>query len=154
MPEVSSWRDLLRIMISSAKERERLANEVGVSSVTISRWVTGNFEPRPQSLQRLIQVVPGEYREEFHALVAREYPHLAHPASFYEPPELSGEFFRRAPDPGIRAGGRRDPSPRSGDPRTRAPAARRVARRNVSGRHHGLDVAAHVEVPDHLAVPR
>ncbi len=95
MPEVSSWRDLLRIMISSAKERERLANEVGVSSVTISRWVTGNFEPRPQSLQRLIQVVPGEYREEFHALVARAYPHMANPASFYEPPELAAEFFRR-----------------------------------------------------------
>lgn len=95
MPEVSSWRDLLRIMISSAKERERLANEVGVSSVTISRWVTGNFEPRPQSLQRLIHAVPGEYREEFHALVARAYPHMANPASFYEPPELPSEFFRR-----------------------------------------------------------
>jgi hypothetical protein len=95
MAEVSSWRDLLRIMISSTKERERLANEVGVSSVTISRWVTGNFEPRPQSLQRLIHAVPGEYREEFHALVARAYPHMANPASFYEPPELPSEFFRR-----------------------------------------------------------
>jgi hypothetical protein len=95
MPEVSSWRDLLRIMISSAKERERLASEVGVTSVTISRWVAGNFEPRPQSLQRLIYAVPGEYREEFHALVARAYPHMANPASFYEPPELPSEFFRR-----------------------------------------------------------
>jgi len=95
MREVSSWRDLLRIIISSTKERERLANEVGVSSVTISRWVTGNFEPRPQSLQRLIHVVPSEYREEFHTLVGRVYPHLANPASFFEPPELPSEFFRR-----------------------------------------------------------
>ena len=83
MSEVSSWRDLLRIIINSPRERERLANEVGVSSVTISRWGIGNFEPRPQSLQRLIHVVPSEYREEFHALVAREYPHLANPASFF-----------------------------------------------------------------------
>jgi transcriptional regulator with XRE-family HTH domain len=95
MREVSSWRDLLRIIISSTKERERLANEVGVSSVTISRWANGNFEPRPQSLQRLIHVVPSEYREEFHALVGRVYPHLANPASFFEPPELPSEFFRR-----------------------------------------------------------
>jgi transcriptional regulator with XRE-family HTH domain len=95
MSDVSSWRDLLRIMISSAKERERLANEVGVSSVTISRWVTGNFEPRPQSLQRLIHAVPSEYREEFHELVARAYPHMANPATLYEPSELPSEFFRR-----------------------------------------------------------
>jgi transcriptional regulator with XRE-family HTH domain len=95
MHETSSWRDLLRNIISSTKERERLANEVGVSPITISRWATGNFEPRPQSLQRLIHVIPGEYREEFQALVARVYPHLANPASFYEPPELSSEFFRR-----------------------------------------------------------
>ncbi len=95
MAETSSWRELLRTIIGTSKERERLANEVGVTPITISRWANGNFEPRPQSLQRLIHVVPGEYREEFHALVAREYPHLANPASFYEPPELSGEFFRR-----------------------------------------------------------
>ena len=95
MPEASSWRDLLRVIINSPRERERLANEVGVSSVTISRWGTGNFEPRPQSLQRLIHVVPSEYREEFHALVAREYPNLANPATFFEPPELPSEFFRR-----------------------------------------------------------
>jgi transcriptional regulator with XRE-family HTH domain len=95
MSEASSWRDLLRSIISTPKERERLANEVGVTPITISRWATGNFEPRPQSLQRLIHAVPGEYREEFHTLVAREYPHLANPASFYEPPELSAEFFRR-----------------------------------------------------------
>jgi transcriptional regulator with XRE-family HTH domain len=95
MHEVSSWRELLRSIISSPKERERLANEVGVSPITISRWATGNFEPRPQSLQRLIHVIPGEYREEFQVLVARVYPHRANPASLYEPPELSSEFFRR-----------------------------------------------------------
>lgn len=95
MSETSSWRDLLRSFIAAAKERERLANEVGVTPITISRWANGNFEPRPQSLQRLVHVVPAEHREEFHALVAREYPYLANPASFYEPPELSGEFFRR-----------------------------------------------------------
>lgn len=98
MSDVSSWRDLLRIMISSTKERERLANEIGVSSVTLSRWVSGNYEPRPQSLQRLVLVVPSEYREEFHALVVRAYPHMANPATLYEPPELASEFFRRILD--------------------------------------------------------
>lgn len=95
MPEISSWRELLRVIIGASKERERLANEVGVTPVTISRWAYGNFEPRMSSLQRLIHAVPGEYREEFHALVVRAYPHLANPASYYEPPELPGEFWRR-----------------------------------------------------------
>ena len=95
MSEVSSWRDLLRIMISNTRERERLASEIGVSPVTLTRWVGGNYEPRPQSLQRLIQAVPGEYREEFHMLVTKAYPHLANPATLYEPPELTADFFRR-----------------------------------------------------------
>ncbi|MGH2495542.1 MAG: hypothetical protein ACRDIV_12640 [Ktedonobacteraceae bacterium] len=95
MSEISSWRDLLKIMISSTKERERLANEIGVSSVTLTRWVGGNYEPRPQSLQRLILVVPSEYREEFQALVVRAYPHITNPIALYEPPELASEFFRR-----------------------------------------------------------
>jgi hypothetical protein len=95
MSEASSWRELLKVMISTPKERDRLASEVGVSSITLTRWVSGNFEPRPQSLQRLSQVVPSEHREEFHALLTRAYPHMSNPASFYEPPELASEFFRR-----------------------------------------------------------
>ena len=95
MPEISSWRDLLKIMISSTKERERLASEIGVSSVTLTRWVGGNYEPRPQSLQRLALVVPSEYREDFNALIVQAYPHLTSPSSVYEPPELTSEFFRR-----------------------------------------------------------
>lgn len=66
MHKVDSWRELLGHIIEDPQERQRIAQELGISSITLSRWVKSNsMKPRPHNLQRLLKVVPPAYREKF-----------------------------------------------------------------------------------------
>ncbi len=58
MQELSTWRDLLGSVIQDPQERRRIANELGINPVTLTRWVNKDASPRPQSLQRLLKVLP------------------------------------------------------------------------------------------------
>jgi len=95
MAEPYSWRDLLKEILNNPNERDRLATEIGVRSITLSRWSTGESEPRQQNLQHLLQVLPAEYRDQFFNLVKKDFPALAVPASQTSSSELTTEFFRR-----------------------------------------------------------
>lgn len=63
MKETSTWRELLGSIIQDPQERRRLANELGVNPVTLTRWVHNESSPRPQSIQRLLHALP-EHRQE------------------------------------------------------------------------------------------
>lgn len=56
------WRELLGNIVSNPAERERIANEIGVHSVTLMRWVNGETSPRAHNLRQLVRVVPKQYR--------------------------------------------------------------------------------------------
>ena len=56
------WRELLGNIISNPTERERIANEIGVHSVTLIRWVNGETFPRSHNLRQLVRTVPKQYR--------------------------------------------------------------------------------------------
>lgn len=56
------WRELLGNIISNPTERERIANEIGVHSVTLIRWVNGETSPRSHNLRQLVRAVPKQYR--------------------------------------------------------------------------------------------
>ena len=71
MEEPETWRELLAMIISDPRERQRLAAELSVSSVTLNRWVKGESAPRPQNMRRLLNVVP-QYRDEFLELLRSE----------------------------------------------------------------------------------
>ncbi len=61
------WRELLGTIISNPTERERIANEIGVHSVTLARWVNGETSPRSHNLRQLLRAVPKQYRTQFRA---------------------------------------------------------------------------------------
>ena len=61
------WRELLGNIISNPVERERIANEIGVHSVTLVRWVNGETSPRSHNLRQLIRAVPKQYRAQLRA---------------------------------------------------------------------------------------
>src|SRR5215472_14540858 len=63
MQEEKTWRELLGSIIQDPQERRRLANELGVNPVTLTRWVHNESSPRPQSIQRLLHALP-EHRQE------------------------------------------------------------------------------------------
>lgn len=66
------WREMLGKIINAPQERQRIANELGMSPITLHRWVTGESKPRPQSLRLLLQALP-EHRQPFLAFLQEEF---------------------------------------------------------------------------------
>lgn len=64
MLEQLSWREQLSKIISNPLERERIANEIGVRPVTLSRWISGDSLPRPHNLRQLLNALPKQQRDE------------------------------------------------------------------------------------------
>ena len=58
MNKLHTWRELLGRCIEQSQERQRIAAVVGVSEVTLGRWVNGETKPRPQNLRRLLLALP------------------------------------------------------------------------------------------------
>src|ERR1700693_3061041 len=71
MDEPQSWRELLAIIIRDPHERQRIAGELSVSTVTLNRWVRGESAPRPHNLRHLLSVVP-QFRDELLELLRLE----------------------------------------------------------------------------------
>ena len=71
MQEAQTWRKLLGTIISNPKEKQRIAVELGVKAITLTRWVSGESDPRPQNLRLLLSVLPGQ-REQLLDLIRRE----------------------------------------------------------------------------------
>jgi len=98
MLESSSWRELLGQIISNASERERLANEIGVRSITLTRWVNGDSLPRQQNVRQLLHALPEQDRTSFLELWEGEQPVLTASAQDSSPSELPYDFTMRVLD--------------------------------------------------------
>lgn len=70
--ETSSWREFLRTIISVPAERNRIATAAGMRSITLTRWINENTQPRPENLRRLIQALPAQHRRQFQELLEQE----------------------------------------------------------------------------------
>ncbi|HEY7415308.1 MAG TPA: helix-turn-helix transcriptional regulator, partial [Ktedonobacteraceae bacterium] len=64
MQKAQSWRSLLSSIVSDPKEKQRIIEELNITPITLSRWVNGDSDPRPQNLRTLVNVLP-QYREQF-----------------------------------------------------------------------------------------
>jgi transcriptional regulator with XRE-family HTH domain len=56
------WRELLGDIINNVAERDRIANEIGVHPVTLTRWVSGDSSPRAHNLRQLLRALPKPQR--------------------------------------------------------------------------------------------
>ena len=95
--EVQTWRDLLGTIIGDPKERQRLIDALGVTSITLTRWVSGESDPRPQKLRHLLSVLP-QHRERFVELLKKErgLGEFVNPVAEEVPPgEIPAEFYAR-----------------------------------------------------------
>ena len=72
MHEPQTWRELLGQSINDSPERQRIANELGVNPVTLTRWIKGEGNPRPQHLGRLLDALPMR-RELLLTLIKEEF---------------------------------------------------------------------------------
>jgi hypothetical protein len=94
MAEQQSWRTLLREVIATPGERDRLAAELTLNPMTLVRWVNGETEPRPRNLLLLRKYLPQQYRPQFEQLVKAEYPELVFSSEDASVVESGVEFFR------------------------------------------------------------
>lgn len=60
----NDWRELLGSIIAESAERERIANEIGVHTGTLMRWVNGDSNPRQQNLRQLLRALPKQQRNQ------------------------------------------------------------------------------------------
>jgi len=75
-----TWRELLERLTERPAERQRVAEELGVTPYTVTRWIEGRSEPRMQNLKRLPEVFPG-YTRLFSELIQAELVPNAPPPS-------------------------------------------------------------------------
>jgi hypothetical protein len=55
--DASNWRELLAHILRNPREKQQLLEELKVRSITLTRWINGETEPRQQNLQQLVKVL-------------------------------------------------------------------------------------------------
>lgn len=97
MQETHTWRTLLGSIIQDGHERQRIANELNMNPMTLTRWAIGETKPRVQNLQQLLRAVPVKNRETMIELLALEFPGFAHlakdPADEDSRQEIPSAFY-------------------------------------------------------------
>lgn len=53
----SNWRELLAHILRNPREKRQLLDELKVKSITLTRWINGQTEPRQQNLQQLVKAL-------------------------------------------------------------------------------------------------
>lgn len=66
-----SWRDLLKGILSSGREKQRLARALGVSPATLRAWAKSEADPQVQQLYLLINALP-KYRQQLLESITEE----------------------------------------------------------------------------------
>jgi len=98
MQKPPTWRELLGSIIRDPQERQRIASDLGVRTITLMRWANGESNPRLQTLHQLLGVLP-HYRETFLELIHEEFPdfsELRDEESMQSQPALiPAEFYTR-----------------------------------------------------------
>lgn len=72
MQEFQNWRELLGKIIKEPHEKQRVAHELGVSAVTLTRWISGESTPRPHNLSLLLKALPA-HRKSLLELLPEEF---------------------------------------------------------------------------------
>ena len=79
MQETHTWRTLLGTILQDVQERQRIATELGINSMTLIRWASNETKPRVQNLQQLLRALPVKYRHTMIELLTAEFPAFALP---------------------------------------------------------------------------
>src|SRR5579883_1870072 len=96
MQEARTWRELLGMIISDSKEKQRILDELSITPITLARWVNGQSDPRPANLRHLLNVIP-QHREQMLDLLKeeKEFGEFAHPTQEDTSKDIPAEFYAR-----------------------------------------------------------
>jgi hypothetical protein len=71
MQEAQSWRELLKVITRDTGEKQRLVSTLGITPLTLTRWINGNSDPRPQNIRQLLNALP-QHRTQLYELLKKE----------------------------------------------------------------------------------
>lgn len=63
MGDTENWRTLLQEITEDPREKHRICQELSIQPITLTRWINGNTDPRPQNLYHLLSTLP-QYRDQ------------------------------------------------------------------------------------------
>ncbi len=89
----ASWQNILQQVIRIPGEHERLAEAIGLSQMTITRWAKGISNPQRPHLSRLIQAIQPQYREDLIAALETTYPDIQSWLRDEVSEQIPAEFF-------------------------------------------------------------
>ncbi|MBO0778943.1 MAG: helix-turn-helix transcriptional regulator [Ktedonobacteraceae bacterium] len=75
MQDPQTWRELLGRLIKDPQKKQTIAGKLGVSPLTLTRWVSGESTPRSQNLRQLLAALPDQ-RKRLLDLLAIEFDPL------------------------------------------------------------------------------
>lgn len=92
--EPLTWRVLLGRLTNDPQERQRVTSELGVSSLTLNRWIYDKSVPRTDNLRLLLTVFPA-HRKQFIELIRAEIPGISLEEEDTEEPagEIPSAFY-------------------------------------------------------------
>ncbi len=87
------WSTILQNIIRSTPERQRLSSALGVTTVTLSRWASGESKPQRPHLIHLLQVVHPDRRQELLEALEQQYPDIQSWLTEDTTERIPSEFF-------------------------------------------------------------
>jgi len=69
----TSWRELLKSIISDSTERNRIAAEMRIHPITLTRWSRGTSKPLARHIQQMVRAIPKQYQTAFIDLLKQEH---------------------------------------------------------------------------------
>jgi transcriptional regulator with XRE-family HTH domain len=90
-----SWSIILQNIIKSTTERQRLSTALGVTSMTLSRWASGESKPQRPHLIHLLQVIHPNHRAELLDALIESYPDIHSWLTEDTSEQISSDFFAR-----------------------------------------------------------
>jgi len=88
-----AWSIVLQGIIKSPSERQRLSAALGVTSMTLSRWASGESRPQRTHLIHLVQMVHPNQRQELLDTLEELYPDIQNWINEISSEQISSEFF-------------------------------------------------------------
>src|SRR5215472_7448782 len=88
-----AWSSILQGIIKSTAERQRLSSALGVTSMTLSRWASGESKPQRPHLIHLLQVVHPNQRQELLDALEEQFPEIQAWLTEDTSEQIPAEFF-------------------------------------------------------------
>lgn len=87
------WSSVLQGIIKSSAERQRLSSALGVTTMTLSRWASGESRPQRPHLIHLLQVVHPNQRQELLDALETQFPEIQAWLTEDTSEQIPAEFF-------------------------------------------------------------